>query len=535
MNVECGVRNALESKTETPVGEECRANLSGSHSLNNNLRTVLLLLLTLFLVLNLPAEGAEKPLKVIVCAGQSNMVGKRGDASQLPAELKGEQKSLFWTGKEWVPLKPGVTEKKGFGPEISCAYKAAEILGEPVGIIKHSVGGTSLHTQWNVANPKSLYSQLLAKVQSAQKSRKIDIIGMIWMQGERDSKDKTMAENYAKNLEALVNKARKDFNSPEMFFAAGRVNPPKGKYTFSDIVRKAQEECSLPGYAFIDCDPLPKGGDNLHYTTEGLVRMGNLFAAALTGGNRAVTEGTSPRPLTVPAGEKLKVFVLIGQSNMVGKRCLEKDLPAELKNAQENVLFFDGKKWVPIKPGVTERKGYGPELSFGNVISGKLGGPIGIIKHSVGGTSLYKDWNPKDKRSLYAQLVKKVEDGAEQQPLEVAGVLWIQGGADSKEKGPADAYAENLSAFIQTMRKEFHSPDMAWVTGRSNAVRFPFNKPVRTAQMECREARYTWVDMDDIELGPDKLHYTGKGMVEVGKRCAEAMYRLLEKAGTNRK
>jgi len=215
---------------------------------------------------------------------------------------------------------------------------------------------------------------------------------------------------------------------------------------------------------------------------------------------------------------------------MVGKRCNIDTLPSDLKQAQKNVMFFTGKKWIPIKPGITEKTGYGPELSFGKEISGKLGEPIGIIKHSVGGTSLYQKWNPKNRRSLYAQLVKKVKAGAKQQPLEIAGALWIQGGADSKAKGPAEAYAKNLSVFIQTMRKDFENPNMVWVTGRSNAVRFPFNKAVREAQMECKEPKYAWVDMDDIELGSDNIHYTGKGMVEAGKRAAEAMLKLLEKA-----
>src|SRR5262245_40047277 len=70
------------------------------------------------------ARSGEKPLKVVVCAGQSNMVGLRSKAEELPAELQKVQKgNLYFDGTTWVDLAPGVTAKVGFGPEISLAYR----------------------------------------------------------------------------------------------------------------------------------------------------------------------------------------------------------------------------------------------------------------------------------------------------------------------------------------------------------------------------------------------------------------------------
>ena len=225
------------------------------------------------------ALAEEKPLKVFVLAGQSNMRGRRAKVSEIPGDLKGEQKEvLFFGGRQWTPLAPGKTEKQGFGPEISFARGMSEKLNEPIGTIKHSVGGSSLAVRWSPSDPKSLYAQLVKKVEAARKSRRIKIVGMLWMQGERDARDRKMAGAYAPNLAALIEAARKDFKSPDMFFIAGRVNPPKRGYRFVDVVRKAQEECRASNYAFIDCDALQKGPDNLHYTTEGYVEMGYRFA-----------------------------------------------------------------------------------------------------------------------------------------------------------------------------------------------------------------------------------------------------------------
>ena len=169
----------------------------------------------------------EKPLKVFVLAGQSNMVGIRAKVSELPDDLKGEQKTaFFFDGRRWISVAPGKTEKRGFGPEISFALRMSKKLDEPVGIIKHSVGASSLSVKWSPSNPKSLYARLLRKVKAAQKSRKIEIVGMLWMQGGRDAKYQKMARAYAANLAKFIEAVRKDFKSPDMFFIAGRVNPP---------------------------------------------------------------------------------------------------------------------------------------------------------------------------------------------------------------------------------------------------------------------------------------------------------------------
>ena len=42
------------------------------------------------------ANAKEKPLKVFICAGQSNMVGSRSIESKLPKKLQGAQKNIFF-------------------------------------------------------------------------------------------------------------------------------------------------------------------------------------------------------------------------------------------------------------------------------------------------------------------------------------------------------------------------------------------------------------------------------------------------------
>ncbi|MCF7818957.1 MAG: sialate O-acetylesterase, partial [Kiritimatiellales bacterium] len=219
-----------------------------------------------------------EPLDVYVCAGQSNMAGA-GEKASLPPELQAAQTNVFvFNGTGWDVMEPTAT---GVGPEISFAYAMQQALGKPIGIILHAVGGTNLATNWNpllTADAGNLYAVLTNKVEAARQTREINVKGMIWMQGENDSKKADMAAAYGQNLTNLVLAARADFQNPSMSFVAGRVNP---LYAYVALVRAAQESCALPGYSWVDCDDLPKNPDNLHYNTDGQVLLGQRFAAKI--------------------------------------------------------------------------------------------------------------------------------------------------------------------------------------------------------------------------------------------------------------
>ena len=240
-----------------------------------------------------------KPLEVYLCAGQSNMKGARSQKSKLPPELRKVQENVFvFDGAEWRRLEPA---EQGFGPEISFAAQMQAARGKPVGIIKYSKGGTSLARDWDPQDQASLYAQFRHRVETARQSMPIQLKGMIWMQGERDSRDEAMASAYRENLENLINTVRRDLKCPQMGFVAGRVNP---LYPFVDQVRSGQESCRAEKYAIIDCDDLGKYDDNLHYDTPGIVEMGRRFAAQLMEMDSAAATG-SPRG-DLPAEEGTK-------------------------------------------------------------------------------------------------------------------------------------------------------------------------------------------------------------------------------------
>jgi hypothetical protein len=231
--------------------------------------------------------------------------------------------------------------------------------------------------------------------------------------------------------------------------------------------------------------------------------------------------------------EPLPTFVFAGQSNMVGKRCRTQELPPQLQKENPNALFFQSKtrSWVPIAPGRTEPQGFGPEIAYASAMAEQLGHPIGIIKHSRGGTNLHRQWNPDDDKSLFGELVKKVKAAGEVRPIKVVGMLWVQGGADSKTEIMAKAYSTNLKQLVTRSRIEFANPSMVFISGRilpkSDKVK-PFWKSVRQAQQDLKMDNYMWVNCDDITTGSDRIHYIAKGMVTLGQRQAKLMAEFLD-------
>lgn len=262
--------------------------------------------------------------------------------------------------------------------------------------------------------------------------------------------------------------------------------------------------------------------------SSGLLVAAMLFALIMAACLPQVAAGADEEPLLV--------FVLAGGSNMGGHSSKIDELPRELRGEQAEALFFDGKQWIPLSPekvkGAPEKvegTGFGPEISFAASMSRKLKRQIGIIKHSGSGTSLASAWSPGTTDSLYGELIRKVEAARQVRPIEIAGLLMVQGSGDSKEQKKAEAYADNLRAFIQAARKDMQSPDMLFVCARLRARqpagKYPYAALVRQAQ----ETGSEFVDCDALAVGPDNVHYTTEGQVELGRLFADKVQLLLGK------
>jgi carbohydrate esterase-like sialic acid-specific acetylesterase len=209
---------------------------------------------------------------------------------------------------------------------------------------------------------------------------------------------------------------------------------------------------------------------------------------------------------TVDSGPPpLKVFILAGQSNMVGAGTVAADpnrndgkgtlaylveSPATAGSyahlvdgegtwkAREDVWisYFEREGQLSVGYGSNEGT-IGPELGFGQIVGDAMSEPVLLIKVAWGGKSIGADFRPPSAggevgasyRDLFAQVHAVLGSIDERFPeiehtgYELLGIGWHQGWNDRVNQAFNDAYEENLSCFIRDARKELGIPDLPFV------------------------------------------------------------------------
>ncbi|MGY5351470.1 sialate O-acetylesterase [Wenyingzhuangia sp. IMCC45533] len=261
----------------------------------------------------------SKPINIVLFAGQSNMAG-RGVFSELDKDTAKRIEKISdrvtlvigaWrTALSYNPRKEH-TEK--FGPEMFIGLHLAEKYPDQEFLfIKTSVGGTSLHGAWspqwtqekanasefNEARKKmKLYAEHTNKIRKEierleKEGKSYKIIGMFWMQGERDTRLELSATNYEENLENLINSYREEFDVKCMPFVFGQVNNVKRssrefeggiemvRTAMENVNKKVKYTAMVPTSMDPSWSDYPKLKDDTHYTTEGQKRLGTAMYEA---------------------------------------------------------------------------------------------------------------------------------------------------------------------------------------------------------------------------------------------------------------
>ncbi|WP_437291134.1 sialate O-acetylesterase [Sorangium sp. So ce406] len=292
--------------------------------------------------------------------------------------------------------------------------------------------------------------------------------------------------------------------------------------------------------------------------------------------------------------QPVKVFVLAGQSNMVGFG-VGADLPVELRSQPD--IWYDhfnpdarqggpyaaatSTDWGPLEPKGEARR-YGPEITFGRTIAAAYPEHrIAIVKVSQGGTNLVDHWGrglPPDpealyKSQLYHALFGKLDSAtyaddraleypeevtrldnalarleSEGHDVEIAALVWMQG---ENEAGWSAAfrYGDALRAFIAAVRGDLGVPDLPVVLGRVSDNLYPANggpiavgreaniDAVRAAQVTVadEDPRVAWVDTDDFapRSPDDTYHFDSAAYQVLGQRFADAYIALASAEGSS--
>lgn len=232
--------------------------------------------------------------------------------------------------------------------------------------------------------------------------------------------------------------------------------------------------------------------------------------------------------LGAAGAEPLRVFILSGQSNMLGIGS-RSALPESMLQRPANVEYLAG---IPETP----ESRFGPEVSFAHALSEAWPGQrIGLIKTVHDGAPLntwFRATYSEDtgritgyEEAVGAQQIKKlVAETLKDRDYVLTGLVWMQGESDAADEKNASEYEAKFTAFVENLRTELKAPDLCVVMGRIVAKHraLPHRDAVRKAQEELSRklSRVTLVDTDDVPN--DTLHYTSEGYIELGKRLAKA-------------
>lgn len=259
--------------------------------------------------------------------------------------------------------------------------------------------------------------------------------------------------------------------------------------------------------------------------------------------------------------KKIKVFILSGQSNMVGWG-EDSKLPDNLSDGDEHKLMFENGKWQKLKPFKPANKGqtryglkgntFGPEISLAEEISKSYPNEtIGIIKSSFGGTGILA-WSPNwtkeqadrtndgRKGDLYKVLIDKVKAAQKEAEIEIVGFLWQQGGKDMTNLSLGKEYFENLKSLIEGLRKDLNLPNLPVFVGcsvsketlnnidKAQLEQIKKSRPgveyVIRARFKAEEKipNVKVVVASNLAKYPKNVHYNTNGQLKLGEHYAKS-------------
>jgi len=289
-----------------------------------------------------PAAVAQKKVYVLLFGGQSNALGwgyqQYLEDTKNPLAKPQEDVEMFYdipgpgmlpedtllplqSGNSNTNVKPlpncypalTVAPVSRFGPELSFARTVRDRLPDPdakLAVIKFAMGGSSLWKQdcWlpdgtaDSAADGKLYrifqdvaKRGIAALKAKYSDRRVEVLGMGWVQGESDALDGKGAE-YQKHLTDFIADVRATFGA-NLPFVLAKISPQQiegspdaKKIEEWEVVRKAQDAVAATVPKVIATEtadakvyPVSKGlsEGQFHYTTPALLQIGKDLGNAL--------------------------------------------------------------------------------------------------------------------------------------------------------------------------------------------------------------------------------------------------------------
>lgn len=269
------------------------------------------LLFLLVLIFSTTAQNVD----LYIWAGQSNALGRQGDAAGYPEnETLDNQIQFNWTvangsnSAGWTVMQPqtGFFATGHFGAEVMFSRNLVQAGYNPA-IFKFTQGATSIFEHWQGPGDGGLYDDMVANLNNAiteleNQGLTVNVRGLIWIQGESDSNSDAAANAYFNNLTTIINDLRNNvINDNDMPIILG-VDEQFFNLTGHERhqILNAHQDIALndSNIKFTSMYGYPKA-DATHLTPVGLISQGeDLFDSyqLLISGQSPIENCTLPSP-----------------------------------------------------------------------------------------------------------------------------------------------------------------------------------------------------------------------------------------------
>lgn len=242
---------------------------------------------------------------------------------------------------------------------------------------------------------------------------------------------------------------------------------------------------------------------------------------------------------------KMSLFILAGQSNMVGYA----PLPEYQEQDSMIYLFGNDYRWrVAVEPvddatgqvdntSADRSAAFGPSLAFASAVKSQHPDMmIGLIPCAKSSSAIIEWQRDLSDQSLYGSCLKRARAAS---PMgHFAGVLFFQGETDTVDanrypqfKPSPTQWSALFSAFVKDIRSDLQEPDLpvifAQIGANTNPEEVPYWEIVQEQQRSINLTMTAMIVTEDLPL-LDGLHFTADSYRVIGKRFADAYLELLK-------
>ncbi len=226
-------------------------------------------------------------MDAVLLIGQSNMAG-RGIVGDVP-EIDHRGRMFMLRNGCWQPMSEPINPdravhvkersqgRSGVSLAASFASEYVDTYDSDIGLIPCAYGSSSLD-DWR--EDGTLYEYAVMNTRLALRTSRLR--GILWHQGESDSKSIHLVNTYAERFERMINALKRDVGATNIPVVLGEITRKLERYPFSKEMNDVLHgiAASAPSYDIALSEGLEIGPDNMHYTAASYRLLGERYFQA---------------------------------------------------------------------------------------------------------------------------------------------------------------------------------------------------------------------------------------------------------------